>query len=330
MKVLVTGGAGFLGSHVAEECLRAGDEVVVFDDLSTGRAANVPDGALLVRGSVADAAAVDALFAAHRFAVVYHLAAYPAEVLSHHVRRFNYVNNVVGSANLINAAVRGSLAHFVYTSSVAVYGGAAGAQPETAHPTPRDPYGIGKLAVELDLAAAADLFGLSYTVLRPHNIYGERQHLADPYRNVVGIFMNQVLEGRPMTVFGDGAQTRAFTYVGDVAPVIVRAATEPGARNQVFNVGSGTCHTVLEVAREVAAALGVEPRFERLEARHEALHVEVEHAKQDRVFGPCDRTPLREGIARAAAWARGAWPLPRPTLPEIEVDRALPPSWRPA
>jgi len=183
--------------------------------------------------------------------------------------------------------------------------------------------------VELDLAAAADLFKLSYTVLRPHNIYGERQHLADPYRNVVGIFMNQVFEGRPMTVFGDGSQTRAFTYVGDVAPLFVRAAREPGARNQTFNVGSGASHTVLEVALEVAAALGVEPRIERLAVRHEALHVEAEHAKQDRVFGPCDRTPLKEGIPRTAAWARDAWPLPRPRLPEIELDVALPPSWRP-
>src|SRR4029078_7147816 len=153
-------------------------------------------------------------------------------------------------------------------------------------PEHSDPYAIAKYAVELDLAAAQRMCGLDYTVFRPHNVYGELQNLADPYRNVIRIFMNQLLSGRPMTIFGDGLQTRAFTHIDDVAPVIARSIDVPEAANEVFNVGADTPYTVLGLARAVAQAFGVdEPEIEFLPARQEVVHAFSAHAKLPRVFG---------------------------------------------
>ena len=222
-KILVTGGAGFIGSHLAEGLVNQGHEVVVLDDLSGGFEDNVVKGASLVQGSVTDVLLVDTLFSKERFEYVYHLAAYAAEGLSHFIKRFNYTNNLIGSVNLINAAVNYGVKCFVFTSSIAVYGASPELpMTEMTIPHPEDPYGIAKLAVEQELAVSKQMFGLDYVIFRPHNVYGERQNIGDKYRNVVGIFMNQILQGKPMTVFGDGTQTRAFSYIGDLVPAMVR------------------------------------------------------------------------------------------------------------
>src|SRR4051794_16663504 len=207
---LVTGGAGFMGSHVAKSLLKKGHRVVVVDDLSGGFTENVPPGTTFVQGSVVDHDFIDSLFHEHAFDYVYHLAAYAAEGLSHHIKRFNYVNNLIGSVNLINAAVRHRVKCFVFTSSAAVYGTRPLPLTEDTLPQPEDPYGIAKLAVERELEVTHRYFGLNYVVFRPHNVYGELQNIGDRYRNVVGIFMNQLLSGRSLTIFGDGRQTRAF------------------------------------------------------------------------------------------------------------------------
>ncbi len=325
--VLVTGAAGFIGSHVAEHCLRLGMQVVGLDDLSGGFLENVPPAAGLVQGSVADPELVERLFGEHRFRYVYHLAAYAAEGLSHFIRRFNYQNNLVGTVNLVNQAVRHDVECFVFTSSIAVYGAGQTPMSEELTPQPEDPYGIAKYAAELDLRAAREMFGLRYVVFRPHNVYGERQNIADRYRNVIGIFMNQVMQGRPMTVFGDGTQTRAFSHVDDVAPVIARSPFVPGAWDQVFNIGADRPYSVNELATEVARAFGVEPAVQHLPARNEVLHAFSTHAKLESVFAPSRPVELREGIGRMAEWARRRGPMPASIFREIEVRKKLPPSW---
>ena len=205
---LVTGGAGFIGSHVAGELLARDHRVVVLDDLSGGFADNVPGDARLITGNINDVSLIESLFNEYRFDYVYHLAAYAAEGLSHFIKRFNYQNNLMGSVNLINAAINHGTRGFVFTSSIAVYGASPQLpMTEETPPHPEDPYGIAKLAVEQELEASRRMFGLDYVIFRPHNVYGERQNIGDRYRNVVGIFMNQILQGRPMTVFGDGTQT---------------------------------------------------------------------------------------------------------------------------
>jgi UDP-glucose 4-epimerase len=329
MSVLVTGGAGFIGSHVARHLVDAGQDVVVLDDLSGGYEANVPSGATLVAGSVVDPELVEELFREHEFSHVFHLAAYAAEGLSHFIRRFNYTNNVLGSVNLLNAAVRAeTVERFVFTSSIAVYGGAQTPMTEDTVPEPEDPYGIGKYAVELDLRAAQRMFGLDYTIFRPHNVYGEQQNVADPYRNVIGIFINQLLSDRPLTIFGDGLQTRAFTHIDDVAPVIARSIDVPRAANEVFNVGADTPYTVLDLAHTVARAFDVaDPEIEFLPAREEVVHAFSDHAKLHRVFGHEPAVPLEEGLRRMADWAREIGVREPVRFESVEVLRNLPPSW---
>ena len=259
--------------------------------------------------------------------MVFHLAAYAAESLSHYIRHYNYRNNVLGSIALINQAIRTKADCFVYTSSIAVYGTNRLPMTEDLVPKPEDPYGIAKYTIELDLAAAQKQFGLDHIIFRPHNVYGERQNVADRYRNVVGIFMNQLLAGEPMTVFGDGRQTRAFSHVSDVAPVIARSPMVRGARNEVFNVGADDPVTVLDLGRAVADALGVEARFEHVPPRYEVMHAHAAHDKLRGVFGTERTTSLEEGLRRMAEWIRGEDVRPplRPYRADVVGD--LPTAW---
>jgi UDP-glucose 4-epimerase len=328
-RILVTGGAGFLGSHVAAALIDRGHEVTVLDDLSGGFRANVPPAARLVQGSIADASLVDAVFAEGGFTHVYHLAAYAAEGLSHFIRRFNYTNNVIGTSNLVNASVNTGVETFVFTSSIAVYG-AAPSLPvtEAMVPLPADPYGIAKYAVELDLRSCHEMFGLDYIIFRPHNVFGPRQNIGDRYRNVVGIFMNQVLQGLPMTIFGDGTQTRAFSYVDDVAPLIAQSVDVPEARNRVFNIGADDACSLNDLAYLVAAAMDADPQVVHLAARHEVQHIYADHGEARRVFGPRPPTPLREGLARTAAWVREHGSRATRRFEGIEISTKLPDGWR--
>src|ERR1039458_628950 len=234
---LVTGGAGFMGSHVAEQLLNIGHDVVVLDDLSGGFLDNVPVAAEFVQGSVVDHELLTRLFDKYRFDYVYHLAAYAAEGLSHFIKRFNYQNNLIASVNLINEAAKHEVKRFVFTSSIAVYGAGQTPLTEDMIPVPEDSYGIAKLAVEQELRVSHEMFGLDYVIFRPHNVYGERQNIRRRYRNVVGIFMNQLLRGEPMTIFGDGTQQRAFTHIDDVAPIIARSPELLPARSEERRVG---------------------------------------------------------------------------------------------
>jgi UDP-glucose 4-epimerase len=257
-----------------------------------------------------------------------HLAAYAAEGLSHFIRAYNSRTNLEASMHLVNQAVLHDVKRFVFTSSIAVYGTGQLPMTEALPPEPEDPYGISKYAVELDLRAAREMFGLQYTVFRPHNVYGERQNIADPYRNVIGIFMNNVLRGEPMPVFGDGSQTRAFSHVADVAPVIARSPRVAASADTVFNIGADEAHTVLELAHLIAEAFDVEPDIRHLPARNEVVHAFSDHTRVREVFGGGDPVDLREGIHRMADWVRAHGPMsPVEFVGDIEVHRNLPPSW---
>jgi UDP-glucose 4-epimerase len=261
------------------------------------------------------------------FDFVYHLAAYAAEGLSHFIRHYNYETNIIASVNLINAAVNHGTHCFVFTSSIAVYGKNQLPMTESLTPQPEDPYGIAKYAVELDLRAAHEMFGLNYVIFRPHNVYGEKQNIADPYRNVIGIFMNQLLRDEPMTIFGDGSQTRAFSHVDDVAPLIARSPLVPGALNEVFNVGADTPYSILELAEEVAAALDRPCRVRHLDPRSEVLHAFSDHTKARSTFDPPLPIDLKTGIRRMAEWVRSHGPAAAVRLGPVEVPKNLPPSW---
>ncbi len=327
-KSLVTGGAGFIGSHVAEALVEQGHDVVVLDDLTGGFVDNVPPGARFVEGSITDVGLVEALFDREGFDYVFHLAAYAAEGLSHFIKRFNYNNNLIGSVNLINAAVNTEVKCFVFTSSIAVYGTSPALPMTEATPAhPEDPYGIAKLAVEQELKVCKEMFDLDYIIFRPHNVYGERQNIGDKYRNVVGIFMNQILQDKSMSVFGDGMQTRAFSYIGDIAPLIAGAIENPAARNEVFNIGADHPYTINELAAAVARAMNTDPDVVHLPARNEVVTAYSSHAKIERVFGKQPETDLAVGLARTAAWVKAHGARSSQEFEGIEVTKNFPAAW---
>lgn len=327
-KILVTGGAGFIGSHVAKGLLQEGCRVWVLDDLSGGFEENVPQGATFIKASILDYPLLQNLFEKEKFDYVFHLAAYAAEGLSHFIKRFNYENNLIGSVNLINLSILHKVKCFVFTSSIAVYGKNQLPMIESMRPEPEDPYGIAKFAVEEELKSTQHMFGLPYIVFRPHNVYGEHQNIGDKYRNVVGIFMNQIMQGLPMSVFGDGKQKRAFSYIADVVPLIVRSIKNPKAYNQIFNVGADTPYTVNDLAAEVAAAFGVKADIKHLEARNEVYEAYSDHAKAQQIFGKGKPVPLQEGVRRMAVWAKAHGVRKSKEFENIEVRINLPPAWQ--
>jgi UDP-glucose 4-epimerase len=324
---LVTGGAGFIGSHVADELLALGHKVVVLDDLSGGFEDNVPSGATFVKGSILDHELIDRLFDRHHFTYVYHLAAYAAEGLSHFIKRFNYENNLIGSVNLVNASVNCGVKCFVFTSSIAVYGAGQSPMSEEMIPMPEDSYGIAKLAVERELKASHEMFGLDYVIFRPHNVYGERQNIGDRYRNVVGIFMNQLLKNEPMSIFGDGMQQRAFTHIRDVAPIIAACVNFDAARNELFNVGADVPYTINELAQVVADAMGKRCQVTHLDPRNEVKIAFSDHSRAEKAFGQRSKTSLEAGIRTMAEWVREHGARESSVFENIEIAKNLPKSW---
>jgi len=326
--VLVTGGAGFIGSHVAEHLVKRGYAVTILDDLSGGFTDNLPVGSKFIQGDINQVSLVNDLFQETQFKYIFHLAAYAAEGLSHFIKRFNYNNNLIGSVNLINAAINTGVKCFVFTSSIAVYGSSPVLpMTEETPPHPEDSYGISKLAVEQELKACKEMFGLDFIIFRPHNVYGERQNIGDKYRNVVGIFMNQILQGKSMTVFGDGTQTRAFSYIGDVAPIIAGSVEMPTAYNQVFNVGADQPYSVNELAACVAKAMGVKPNINHLPARNEVLNAYSSHEKERLIFGDQQRVNLEDGLKRMADWVKAHGARSSQKFKDIEVTKNFPKAW---
>ena len=325
--VLVTGGAGFIGSHVVDELISMGMNVVVFDDLSGGFRENVNKKAIFVKGTVADHVLINKLFKKYAFEYVYHLAAYAAEGLSHFIRRFNYSNNLIGSINLINASINNKVKCFVFASSIAVYGPGQTPMREDMTPTPEDPYGIAKLAVELDLAAALHMFGLNHIIFRPHNVYGERQNIGDKYRNVIGIFINKVMKGESLPIFGDGSQQRAFTHIDDLAPIIARSVKEPSAYNHTFNLGADEVYTVKQLAEKIIKIMGGTSKIEFHEARKEVKVAHSDHAKSKKLLKYTTTVHLDEGIKRMVSWAQEHGVRKGKKFKGIEITDNLPPFW---
>ncbi|MBI2269196.1 MAG: NAD-dependent epimerase/dehydratase family protein [Bacteroidetes bacterium] len=324
---LVTGGAGFIGAHVVNELLKQGHKVIVLDDLSGGFIENINPKAEFIKGSVTDHVLISEIFSENRFDYVYHLAAYAAEGLSHFIKRFNYTNNVVGSINLINESVKHKVKCFVFTSSIAVYGNQKSPVTENNTPLPEDPYGIAKYAIEMDLKVTHEMFGLNYIIFRPHNVYGEYQNIGDKYRNVVGIFMNQLMQGIPLTVFGDGNQTRAFSYIADVAVPIANSVNINAAYNQIINIGADSSYTVNELAREVMKSMNITGNIRHLEARNEVINIYADHTKADKLFGNQKKTSLPEGLKKMAAWAVKSGSRKSQKFSNIEIVEKLPPVW---
>lgn len=325
MKVLITGVAGLLGNHLARHLLSRGHEVVGVDNLSGGYIEYLPDCRFYAR-DVADTYWFNLIVERERPEVVYHFAAYAAEGLSPFIRRYNYTNNVVGSANVVNACIRNDVRKLVFTSSMAVYGHGNPPFTEDQRPEPIDPYGIAKYAVEMDLKLAGEQFGLDYTIVRPHNVIGIYQNIWDRYRNVIGIWINQILSGSPITIYGDGTQRRAFSDVKFYLEPFERLLNDcPG---ETINIGADRDWSINEAAdllMDVASHLN--PCKTHLEARHEVHTAYCDHTKAKEMLGFRDETDLKATMAEMLSWAESQ-PRREPRKMRYEVEKGLYSFWR--
>jgi UDP-glucose 4-epimerase len=320
---LITGAAGFIGSHLCNQLHARGHDVVGLDDLSGGFADNLHPDIPLIPENILDVN-LDLLWETYKPTRIWHLAAYAAEGLSHWVREHNVRNNWQASTRLIKAAINADVEHFYFTSSMAVYGTQPVPYTETMLPRPEDPYGIAKHAVEQDLLAAHRLFGLPYTVFRPHNVYGPHQNIGDPYRNVVGIFMRQALQGQPLTIFGDGTQTRAFSYITDITRPLIHAL-DVDTTGETINIGGETPVTILELAEQIVERFPG-ARIEHVEERYEVEHAWCDHTKARELLDFKPETEFTDGLNRMAAWAKNAG-VRTATVPPLESTKNLPGFW---
>jgi UDP-glucose 4-epimerase len=310
MRVLVTGGAGFIGSHLAERLIGIGHDVIVIDSEATGRPEDVPEGADYRRGDVTRVADLEDAFGAGLDAVA-HIAGQVSLIRSFTDPLVDLRTNVEGTVNVLGCCLRHRVPRLLYASSMTVYGH-NGTLP-TAEDTPCGPvsyYGITKYAAERYVhttAARPDLdFDFGVTSFRMYNVYGPRQALDNPYQGVLGIFLGNALRGEPLTIFGDGEQTRDFVYIDDVIDGWVAALTNRVSHGQVINLGSGRQVTITELAENVLAATGTDGRIlTRVPGRPgEQRHVAADITRAGRVLGWRPRTPFPEGFARTAEWAR--------------------------
>lgn len=329
--VLITGVAGLLGSRLADHLVEKYPDlnVVGIDNLSGGFMENVNSKVNFHNIDLAEDN-INGVFSWHKPDYVFHFAAYAAEGLSPFIRTYNYKNNTISTARIVNACIRTGVKRLVFTSSMAVYGhGWEGKRPfeESDIPKPIDPYGIAKYACEMDIQVAGEQHNLDWCIIRPHNVYGIKQNIWDKYRNVLGIWMYQYMNDQPMTIFGDGTQTRAFSYIDDCLEPLERAATKPEASKQIINLG-GTQFTSINEANATLRDVIKNGNVEYREGRHEVKDAYPTWAKSQEILGYEHRTDLYTGLTKMWKWAQEQPKRSRFFWSEYELDKGIYSYWK--
>lgn len=305
---LITGGAGFIGSHLADALTAAGHLVRVFDNLSTGLPANlahISPAPEVVRGSVTDADALDR--AAAGCDTVFHLAALASVAKSVEDPLTTHAACATGTLNVLNAARKAGVRRVVYAASASAYGGASdpAGQDESTPLVALSPYAAAKLAGELYCESFAHTYGLETVRLRFFNVFGPRQRADSPYSGVIAIFASLLAAGRTPTVHGDGLQSRDFVYVSDVANALMRAADAPGVSGRVYNVGTGGSVTLLELIAELNAILGTNAVPTHGPARlGDIRHSRAKISRIQADLGYTPRVTFADGLRRTLEWSQ--------------------------
>jgi UDP-glucose 4-epimerase len=327
--VLITGVAGLLGSRLADWIIENHPEykVVGIDDLSGGHIENVnPKVHMYISNILSDG--LSAIFKTDKPDYVFHFAAYAAEGLSPFIRTFNYDNNLKTTATIVNECIKHDVKRLVFTSTLAVYGhGYGGIFDEAQIPKPIDPYGVAKYACEMDIQIAGEQHGLDWCIIRPHNVYGIKQNIWDKYRNVLGIWMFQHLNGEPMSIFGDGEQTRAFSYIDDSLAPLWRAAIEPKASKEIINLGGIEEYSINEANKILCEIIGSNNVVHK-EARHEVKNSIPTFQKSIDILGFEHKTSLREGLTNMWEWAQQQPKRERFVWPSYELEKGIYSFWK--
>lgn len=324
-KILVTGGAGFIGSHLADRLKENGHEVRILDDFSGGYWHNIGGHFKVDTVDLRNATDTDRIISKFKPDIIYHLAANAAE----NKAQFSPVDitsrNYSAFINVLKSFIKNKGKRFVFTSSIAVYGSGQAPFREKSEPHPEDLYGITKLAAEQSLKVMSEVHGFEYVIARPHNVYGPRQNMRDPYRNVMTIWMNSILRGVPFYIYGDGEQTRCFSYIDDVVDAIYRCGFEKDISGMVFNVGSDNQYTLNQLASLMPAEIKPIHLPDRAQEVREAT---ANHSLAQLMLGYKDSVILEEGIARTWSWCKEMGPQD-PVYDELELDSPkIPQNWR--
>lgn len=332
MKVLVTGCAGLIGANFCEYLLNEFNdiEIIAVDDLSGGYIEHIPvDNRLKFLKADLTNKDDQKIIESHlnNLDYIWHFAAYAAEGLSPFIRQYNYSTNVIATAFLINCGIKYNIKRFVFTSSMAVYGKEQVPFDEKLIPCPIDPYGIAKYACEMDLKVAFDHHGMEYCIIRPHNVYGKYQNIWDPYRNVLGIWMLNVLRNKPYTIYGDGEQTRAFSYIDNIIPCLLKAGIDPKAKNEIINLG-GTKEISLNKARDLLIKLTGQSESIYLEPRHEVKHAWSTHQKSIDILDYKETVDLEEGLKRMWEWVKSCPEKTQKFWTEYELEKNIYEYWK--
>ena len=326
--ILITGVAGLIGSRIAEWVITHHPEykVIGIDNLSGGYKENIPKSVDFHQLDISTDD-LDPVFSSGKIDYVFHFAAYAAEGLSPFIRKFNYTNNLVATAGIVNKCIQYKVKRLVFTSSMAVYGVGTPPFDESHTPTPIDPYGVAKFACEMDIRIAGEQHNLDWCIIRPHNVYGHNQNIWDKYRNVLGIWMYQKLHNEPFTIFGDGSQKRAFTCVDDCLLPFWKAATQANCSNQIFNLGSTVYTSIKEAATTLSRIIGGAD-IAYLEQRHEVKDALPGHEKSFRLLDYKDHTTLEQGLTGMWEWAKKQPARERMHWDSYELDTGMYGFWK--
>ncbi|MDC0455984.1 NAD-dependent epimerase/dehydratase family protein [Candidatus Pelagibacter sp.] len=329
-KILITGVAGLLGSRLSDWIINNTNyEVVGIDDLSGGFTENINPKVEFYKFNLTNLEKLKEVFKKESIEIVYHFAAYAAEGLSPFIRKFNYENNVIASSNLITCSIEFSIKRFIFASSMAVYGDKY--EPpfhEDLLQAPIDPYGIAKYAVEMDLKIASHQHGLNYTIIRPHNFYGINQNIWDKYRNVLGIWMYQILNKESPTIFGDGSQVRAFSYVDDSVIPFWNASQNDNCKGEIINLGGTKEYSINDACNILINVTGQNIKPVYLEPRHESKYAWATWDKSIELLGFEHKVNLEEGVAKMWEWAKKQPKRERYVWPKYELNKGIYEYWK--
>ena len=329
-KILITGVAGLLGSRLADWIVNNTDyKVIGIDDLSGGFSENINRKIEFYKFNLIDLQSLKGVFEKENIEIVYHFAAYAAEGLSPFIRKYNYENNLIASTNLITCSIQYNISRFVFASSMSVYGNKYDPPfSEDLVPAPIDPYAVAKYAVEMDLEIAHKQHGLKYTIIRPHNFYGINQNIWDKYRNVLGIWMYQILNKKNPTIFGDGSQVRAFSYVDDAIAPMWKASQSEKCIGQIINLGGIKEYTISEACNILinVTGLNIDPVY--LEPRHETKYAWSTWDKSVKLLDFKHKIDLEEGLTKMWEWAKKQPNRERFIWPKYELNKGIYDYWK--
>jgi UDP-glucose 4-epimerase len=328
LKVLVTGGAGFIGSHLVDRLIKAGHEVSVIDDLSGGKKKNINPKARFFKIDLRDQENTARAIKKIKPQLVFHLAANAAE----NKAQFSPIDitsrNYSAFINTLVPALRNGMKRIIFTSSIAVYGALQTPFKESAKPEPEDLYGISKLAIEQTLEVLSKVHEFEYVITRPHNVYGPRQNMTDPYRNVVTIFMNALMKKKSYFIYGDGNQRRCFSYIDDVVDALYKCGFE-NVHGKTFNIGADKDYSLNELSETVQKVAGIKIPPVYIADRPQEVRVAIsDHTQAKKILGYKDKTSLLQGIKKTWEYARYMGPQ-KEEFTEIELpSEKLPENWK--